>query len=84
MPFYSRDLNQCYLNSILSDVGGSEGHEKPINPIKVFSERELTKEFEKIVSLLKAEHDWSIRMAAMQKLEGIIIGGLTIVLNSSI
>lgn len=59
-----------------SDVGGGEGHEKSVDPIKVFSERELTKEFEKIASLLKAEQDWSVRMAAMQKLEGIIVGGL--------
>ncbi|KAG0620882.1 hypothetical protein M758_4G252000 [Ceratodon purpureus] len=55
--------------------GGGEGHEKSVDPIKVFSERELTKEFEKIASLLKAEQDWSVRMAAMQKLEGIIVGG---------
>jgi CLIP-associating protein 1/2 len=61
---------------VSSHAGGSEGQEKPPDSIKVFSERELTKEFEKITNLLKTDHDWSVRMAAMQKFEGIIVGGL--------
>ncbi|XP_031371453.1 CLIP-associated protein isoform X2 [Punica granatum] len=49
--------------------------EKPIEPVKVYSEKELVREFEKIASTLVPEKDWSIRIAAMQRVEGLVIGG---------
>lgn len=49
--------------------------EKPIEPIKVYSEKELIREIEKIASILVPEKDWSIRIAAMQKVEGLVSGG---------
>ncbi|KAL6499561.1 hypothetical protein OROGR_027471 [Orobanche gracilis] len=49
--------------------------EKPVEPIKVYSEKELIKEFEKIASTLVPDKDWSIRIAAMQRLESLVIGG---------
>ncbi|KAK6143980.1 hypothetical protein DH2020_020800 [Rehmannia glutinosa] len=56
---------------------GADGDvtEKPVEPIKVYSEKELIKEFEKIASTLVPEKDWSIRIAAMQRFEGLVIGG---------
>ncbi|GAV63851.1 HEAT domain-containing protein/CLASP_N domain-containing protein [Cephalotus follicularis] len=55
--------------------GESDATEKPIEPIKVYSEKELTREFEKIASTLVPEKDWSIRIAAMQRVEGLVYGG---------
>lgn len=34
------------------------------------------KEFEKIASTLVPDKDWSMRIAAMQRIEGLVIGGL--------
>ena len=50
--------------------------EKPAEPIRVFSERDLAKEFEKAASMLALTQDWSIRMSAMQRIEGIVVGGM--------
>ncbi|XP_057718727.1 CLIP-associated protein-like isoform X2 [Arachis stenosperma] len=57
---------------------GGEGDvtEKPLDPIKVYSEKELTREIEKIASTLVPEKDWSIRIAAMQRVEGLVLGGV--------
>lgn len=49
--------------------------EKPAEPIRVFSERDLAKEFEKAANNLALAQDWSIRMSAMQRIEGIVAGG---------
>ncbi|XP_042467461.1 CLIP-associated protein-like isoform X2 [Zingiber officinale] len=49
--------------------------EKPVVPIKVFTEKELVKEMEKITSTLVPEKDWSLRISAMQRVEGLVIGG---------
>ncbi|KAJ1416845.1 Vacuole morphology and inheritance protein 14, Fab1-binding region [Sesbania bispinosa] len=56
---------------------GGEGDvtEKAIDPIKVYSEKELVREMEKIASTLVPEKDWSIRIAAMQRIEGLVLGG---------
>ncbi|KAI4374383.1 hypothetical protein MLD38_012386 [Melastoma candidum] len=56
---------------------GAEGDitEKPVEPIKVYSEKELIREFEKISLTLAPEKDWSIRIAAMQRAEGLVSGG---------
>lgn len=53
----------------------SDVTEKPIEPIKVYSEKELIREFEKIAATLVPEKDWSIRIAAMQRVEGLVLGG---------
>lgn len=57
-------------------IGDGDITEKPVEPIKVYSEKELVREFEKIASTLVPEKDWSIRIAAMQRVEGLVIGGL--------
>ncbi|KAK9055667.1 hypothetical protein SSX86_026752 [Deinandra increscens subsp. villosa] len=55
--------------------GETDITEKPMDPIKVYSEKELIREFEKIASTLVPEKDWSLRIGAMQRVEGLIIGG---------
>ncbi|XP_071721566.1 CLIP-associated protein-like [Rutidosis leptorrhynchoides] len=55
--------------------GESDVTEKPVDPIKVYSEKELIREFEKIASILVPEKDWSLRIGAMQRVEGLVIGG---------
>ncbi|KAJ6956573.1 CLIP-associated protein [Populus alba x Populus x berolinensis] len=55
----------------------SDVTEKPIEPIKVYSEKELIREFEKIAATLVPEKDWTIRIAAMQRVEGLVLGGAT-------
>ncbi|KAL3517765.1 hypothetical protein ACH5RR_020354 [Cinchona calisaya] len=57
--------------------GDGDITEKPIDPIKVYSEKELVREFEKIASTLVPDKDWSIRIPAMQRVEGLVIGGAT-------
>lgn len=54
-----------------------DADEKPADPIRVFSERDLAKEFEKAASMLAPTQDWSIRMSAMRRIEGIVVGGAT-------
>lgn len=55
---------------------GEDITEKLIEPIKVYSEKELIREFEKIGSTLVPDKDWSVRIAAMQRVEGLVLGGL--------
>ncbi|KAK1260398.1 CLIP-associated protein [Acorus gramineus] len=55
--------------------GDGDITEKPIDPIKVYSEKELIREFEKISATLVPEKDWSVRIAAMQRIEGLVFGG---------
>ncbi|XP_030451581.2 CLIP-associated protein isoform X2 [Syzygium oleosum] len=64
-------------NSRGASLFGAEGDvtEKPIEPIKVYSEKELIVEFEKIASTLVPDKDWSVRIAAMQRVEGLVSGG---------
>ncbi|KAL8139120.1 hypothetical protein V2J09_005121, partial [Rumex salicifolius] len=57
--------------------GDGEATDKPVEPVKVYSEKELIREFEKIASTLVPEKDWSIRIAAMQRAEGLVVGGAT-------
>ncbi|KAJ1279986.1 hypothetical protein BS78_04G197600 [Paspalum vaginatum] len=52
-------------------------NEKPVEPIRVHSEKELVRDFEKVASALNPEKDWSIRIAAMQRIEGLLYGGAT-------
>ncbi|KAK7396474.1 hypothetical protein VNO78_17508 [Psophocarpus tetragonolobus] len=60
-----------------SSLFGGEGDitEKPIDPVKVYSDKELIREIEKIASTLVPDKDWSIRIAALQRVEGLVIGG---------
>ncbi|KAM7521779.1 hypothetical protein LguiA_011681 [Lonicera macranthoides] len=55
--------------------GDTDVTEKPIDPIKVYSEKELIREFEKIALTLVPEKDWSARLGAMQRVEGLVLGG---------
>ncbi|KAK1420589.1 hypothetical protein QVD17_22304 [Tagetes erecta] len=57
--------------------GDTDITEKPIDPIRVYSEKELIREFEQIASTLVPEKDWSLRIGAMQRVEGLVIGGAT-------
>jgi hypothetical protein len=41
----------------------------------VYSEKEFIREIEKISSTLVPEKDWSVRIAALQKIEGLVLGG---------
>ncbi|MFS7888508.1 putative armadillo-like helical, CLASP domain, TOG domain-containing protein [Helianthus anomalus] len=56
-------------------AGESDITEKPMDPIRVYSEKELIREFENIASILVPEKDWSLRIGAMQRVEGLVIGG---------
>ncbi|CAN6485849.1 unnamed protein product [Victoria cruziana] len=91
--FGSRDMKPTNLPSINqkksspkvknsareSSLFGGENDitEKPIEPVKVYSEKELVREIEKIGATLVPEQDWSVRIAAMQRLEGLVFGGAT-------
>ncbi|CAM8960224.1 unnamed protein product [Rhodiola kirilowii] len=55
--------------------GDNDVTEKPVEPIQVYSEKELIREFEKIASTLVPEKDWSVRISAMQRVEGLVYGG---------
>ncbi|CAN1767097.1 CLIP-associated protein [Linum perenne] len=57
--------------------GESDISEKPIEPYKVYSEKELIREFEKIAATLVPEKDWSVRIAALQRVEALVLGGAT-------
>ncbi|KAK2455175.1 CLIP-associated protein [Trifolium repens] len=58
-----------------SRFGEGDVIEKGIEPIKVYSEKEFIREIEKISSTLVPEKDWSVRIAALQKIEGLVLGG---------
>ncbi|KAM7252853.1 hypothetical protein ACFE04_025471 [Oxalis oulophora] len=49
--------------------------EKSIDPVNIYSEKELVREIEKIASTLVPEKDWSVRITAMQRAEALVIGG---------
>ncbi|XP_058101370.1 CLIP-associated protein-like isoform X2 [Magnolia sinica] len=57
--------------------GESDVTEKPVDPVKVYSEKELIREIEKVAATLVPEKDWSIRITAMQRVEGLVFGGAT-------
>ncbi|KAJ8510755.1 hypothetical protein OPV22_001189 [Ensete ventricosum] len=57
--------------------GDVDATEKPVAPIKVYSEKELMREMEKIATTLVPEKDWSLRIAAMQRAESLVYGGAT-------
>ncbi|KAL3687778.1 hypothetical protein R1sor_014087 [Riccia sorocarpa] len=51
--------------------------EKLVDPVRVYSEKELAKEMEKAGTMLAPENDWSVRITAMQRFEGLVAGGAT-------
>lgn len=57
-------------------AGEGDVTEKHMDPVKVYSEKELIREIDKISSTLVPEKDWSIRISAMQRVEGLVLGGL--------
>lgn len=56
-------------------TGEGDVTRKLIEPIKVFSEKDLLREIEKVVSTLQPDNEWSIRITAMQRVEGLVLGG---------
>lgn len=64
------------LFSFWQNIGDGDIAEKPVDPIKVYSEKELLREFEKIASTLVPEKDWSLRIAALQRVEALVYGGM--------
>lgn len=60
----------------MSCAGDSDITEKPVDPVKVYSEKDLIREVEKIALTLVPDKDWSLRIGAMQRIEGLVIGGL--------
>ncbi|XP_020591401.1 CLIP-associated protein-like isoform X2 [Phalaenopsis equestris] len=60
----------------MSLLGGeADITEKPVEPIKLYSEKELIREIEKIASNLVPDKDWSLRISSMQRIEGLVYGG---------
>lgn len=55
--------------------GEADVTEKPVEPVKVYSEKELIREIEKIASTLVPDKDWSLRISSMQRIEGLVYGG---------
>lgn len=66
---------------VYSCIGDADFMEKPVESIKVHSEKELVREFEKIASTLVPEKDWSLRISAMQRIEALVIGGVSSTVN---
>jgi hypothetical protein len=60
---------------IVSFAGDTDVTENPVEPVKVHSEKELLREFEKIAATLSPEKDWSLRIAALQRIEALVYGG---------
>lgn len=56
-------------------IGDMDINEKPVEPIRVHSEKELVRDFEKVASALNPDKDWSIRIASMQRIEALVYGG---------
>lgn len=66
----------CTIPFFFSFTGDTDITEKPVEPVRVHSEKELLREFEKIAATLVPEKDWSVRIAAMQRIEALVYGGL--------
>ncbi|TVU27720.1 hypothetical protein EJB05_19217, partial [Eragrostis curvula] len=65
------------ISARLTSLSTGEGDitRNSVEPIKVFSEKDLLREIEKVVSTLQADNEWSIRISAMQRVEGLVLGG---------
>ncbi|XP_018676209.2 CLIP-associated protein [Musa acuminata AAA Group] len=71
----SSPKNKIAPKEISFSSGEIDATEKLVAPIKVYSEKELNKEMERIASTLVPDKDWSLRIAAMQRVEGLVFGG---------
>ncbi|XP_006648106.3 CLIP-associated protein-like isoform X2 [Oryza brachyantha] len=56
-------------------AGDGDFTRKLLGPIKVFSEKDLAREIEKVASTLHPDNEWAIRITAMQRVEGLVLGG---------
>ncbi|PUZ78233.1 hypothetical protein GQ55_1G436800 [Panicum hallii var. hallii] len=56
-------------------AGEGDITKKLVEPLKVFSEKDLLREIEKVASTLQPDNEWSIRITAMQRVEGLVLGG---------
>uniref|UniRef100_A0A0E0K6V2 TOG domain-containing protein n=1 Tax=Oryza punctata TaxID=4537 RepID=A0A0E0K6V2_ORYPU len=56
-------------------AGDGDITRKSLGPIKVFSEKDLSREIEKVASTLHPDNEWAIRITAMQRVEGLVLGG---------
>ncbi|KAE8726468.1 CLIP-associated protein, putative isoform 2 [Hibiscus syriacus] len=82
-PVDSAKANRAEINSKKKDsfieisVSGGEIDftDKLVVPVTLNSEKELIREMEKIACMLSAENDWSVRMAAMRRVEALVVGG---------
>ncbi|XP_072993824.1 CLIP-associated protein-like isoform X1 [Typha latifolia] len=62
----------------VSHLGGeSKISKKPIEPMKVYSEKVLIREIDKVASMLAPDKEWSVRIKAMQRFESLVLGGAT-------
>ena len=61
--------------------GEGDTSDKPVELVRVCSEKELTKEMENISAMLSSEQEWLVRMAAMQRIEGLTAGGQFLMLE---
>jgi CLIP-associating protein 1/2 len=64
-----------HVQVIVLFTGDIDITEKPVEAVKVHSEKELLREFERIAATLVPEKDWSLRIAAMQRIEALVYGG---------
>ncbi|GBG73139.1 hypothetical protein CBR_g12856 [Chara braunii] len=55
--------------------GGPHQSQRQVEPVRVYSEKDLSKEIEKAAAMLVPETDWSVRMKVMQRVEGLVAGG---------
>ncbi|KAF0935386.1 hypothetical protein E2562_032657 [Oryza meyeriana var. granulata] len=56
-------------------AGDGDITRKLLGPIKVFSEKDLSREIEKVASTLHPDNEWAVRITAMQRVEGLVLGG---------
>ncbi|EEE58040.1 hypothetical protein OsJ_08868 [Oryza sativa Japonica Group] len=56
-------------------AGDGDITRKSLGPIKVFSEKDLSREIERVASTLHPDNEWAIRITAMQRVEGLVLGG---------
>ncbi|EOY05437.1 CLIP-associated protein, putative isoform 1 [Theobroma cacao] len=71
----SSSMTKSSVKEISVSGGEIDLIDKPVVPVTLYSEKELIREMEKIACMLMAENDWSVRIAAMQQVQALVIGG---------
>ncbi|KAK9733851.1 hypothetical protein RND81_04G096800 [Saponaria officinalis] len=76
---HKRSSPKAKNSSRESSLFGGDGDvtDVPAEPVKVYSDKELVREIEKIAATLVPEKDWSLRIGALQRVEGLVLGGAT-------